>query len=214
MIKGSRINPYLRYLTLPAMSLRCSTPLALFLIFLRTRCIIGSGMSNFTTDGVIPDVITRAPARVLRYSYDARVISLGEKLSVQETSRQPQVDLSWTCALTSLLMVDPDAPSRVNPTERFWRHWFVVNIPPKCGVLSGDVITSYAGPDPPKGTGHHRYVFLVYSQNASIDKHALNATLSQERGKFNLTLITSLRNISTLEAAAYFFASNGDTGSP
>ena len=29
----------------------------------------------------------------------------------------------------TLMMVDPDAPSRRNPTNREWLHWLVVNIP-------------------------------------------------------------------------------------
>jgi large subunit ribosomal protein L35 len=31
--------------------------------------------------------------------------------------------------LYTLLMVDPDAPSRENPVKRSWLHWMVVNIP-------------------------------------------------------------------------------------
>lgn len=27
-----------------------------------------------------------------------------------------------------LVMVDPDAPSRIKATSAFWRHWLVVNI--------------------------------------------------------------------------------------
>lgn len=28
-----------------------------------------------------------------------------------------------------LVLVDPDAPSRANPRNRFWRHWLVTDIP-------------------------------------------------------------------------------------
>lgn len=26
-------------------------------------------------------------------------------------------------------MVDPDAPSRQNPSKKFWRHWLVIDLP-------------------------------------------------------------------------------------
>ena len=29
----------------------------------------------------------------------------------------------------TIVMADPDAPSRKNPTKREWLHWMVVNIP-------------------------------------------------------------------------------------
>jgi phosphatidylethanolamine-binding protein (PEBP) family uncharacterized protein len=49
----------------------------------------------------------------------------------------------------------------------FRRHWVVVNIPGS-DVSKGDVLSTYIGAGPPKGTGLHRYVFLVYEQSAKI----------------------------------------------
>ena len=43
---------------------------------------------------------------------------------------QPQVN--WeveTGTFYTLIMTDPDAPSRQTPTFREWHHWLVVNIP-------------------------------------------------------------------------------------
>jgi phosphatidylethanolamine-binding protein (PEBP) family uncharacterized protein len=31
--------------------------------------------------------------------------------------------------LYTLILTDPDAPSRRSPTQREWRHWLVMNIP-------------------------------------------------------------------------------------
>lgn len=80
-------------------------------------------------------------------------------------------DVSWPVheknGLYTLVKVDPDAPSRVSPTAREWRHWVVVNIPGK-DISKGEVITPYMGPNPPKDTGLHRYVFLLYKQNDHI----------------------------------------------
>ena len=67
-------------------------------------------------------------------------------------------------------MIDPDAPSNELPSRRHWRHWLIVNIRGRCYlILGGDVekgttLTEYAGPTPGKGTGIHRYVFLLLKQ--------------------------------------------------
>lgn len=65
--------------------------------------------------------------------------------------------------LYTLLMVDPDPPSRAQPTFRSIKHWAVLNIPGS-DVAKGDEIAEYIGVGAPKGTGLHRYVFLVYKQ--------------------------------------------------
>ncbi|VDM93983.1 unnamed protein product [Onchocerca ochengi] len=64
-------------------------------------------------------------------------------------------------------MTDPDAPSRKNPVFREWHHWLIINISGQ-NVSSGTVLSDYIGSGPPKGTGLHRYVFLVYKQPGSI----------------------------------------------
>ena len=61
-------------------------------------------------------------------------------------------------------MTDPDAPSRANPFVGEVRHWLVVNIPGN-DLVKGDTIAEYRGSGAPKGTGLHRYIFLLYKQN-------------------------------------------------
>jgi len=86
-------------------------------------------------------------------------------------------DISWTPVdkdgLYTLVKVDPDAPSRASPTGREWRHWLVVNIPGK-DVSKGEVITPYMGPHPPKESGPHRYLFLLYKQPDRLSVPALD----------------------------------------
>lgn len=53
------------------------------------------------------------------------------------------------------------------------RHWLVINIP-GCQVDKGDALTPYMGPAPPAGTGHHRYVFVLYKQSGTLNKERLN----------------------------------------
>ncbi|XP_055303784.1 protein D2-like isoform X2 [Sitodiplosis mosellana] len=66
--------------------------------------------------------------------------------------------------------VNLDAPSRENPRNREFRHWLVVNIPGN-DVQKGDEVIGFIGSGPPKGTGFHRYVYLVYKQPNGIIQH-------------------------------------------
>ncbi|XP_073723623.1 phosphatidylethanolamine-binding protein 4 isoform X1 [Misgurnus anguillicaudatus] len=67
----------------------------------------------------------------------------------------------------TLLMVDPDAPSLMNPSLANWRHWVIVGIKGSGlvrGDIRGDELSAYQPPTPPHGTGLHRYQFLVFEQ--------------------------------------------------
>ncbi|NXO05135.1 PEBP4 protein, partial [Rhinopomastus cyanomelas] len=80
--------------------------------------------------------------------------------------RYPQADKSKSYVL---VLVDPDAPSRANPTRRFWRHWLVTDIPGEdltTGDIKGRVLTDYSRPTPPPSSGYHRYQLLLYEQPA------------------------------------------------
>ncbi|XP_068776674.1 phosphatidylethanolamine-binding protein 4 isoform X4 [Struthio camelus] len=60
--------------------------------------------------------------------------------------RYPQADKSKKYVL---VMVDPDAPSRADPRNRFWRHWLVTDIRGadlRAGNPRGHVLTGERGP--------------------------------------------------------------------
>jgi phosphatidylethanolamine-binding protein len=44
----------------------------------------------------------------------------------------------------TLIMTDPDAPSRQNPKFREWHHWLIVNIPGD-KINEGEVKSEYVG---------------------------------------------------------------------
>lgn len=48
-----------------------------------------------------------------------------------------------------------------------WHHWLVVNIPGN-DIGKGETLSEYVGSGPPKGTGLHRYVMLVYKQPGKL----------------------------------------------
>lgn len=98
-------------------------------------------------------------------------VNYGNELTPTQVKEQPIV--KWAAdenSFYTLLMVDPDAPSRTKPDYREFRHWAIVNIPGN-SIEKGDVVADYIGSGPPKGTGLHRYVFLVYKQPAGKFKH-------------------------------------------
>lgn len=74
----------------------------------------------------------------------------------------------FICVELNGFFADPDAPSREDPKHREWAHWTVTNIP-GAQVEKGDTIAEYVGSGPPKDTGLHRYVFLVYKQEQKHD---------------------------------------------
>lgn len=66
--------------------------------------------------------------------------------------------------LYTLVMLDPDAPDRKHHLARNWLHWLVVDIASN-DFYAGNEIVDYEPPEPPPGTGAHRYVFLLLEQS-------------------------------------------------
>nr|ACF94504.1 epididymis luminal protein 210 [Homo sapiens] len=55
-------------------------------------------------------------------------------------------------------------------------------------ISSGTVLSDYVGSGPPKGTGLHRYVWLVYEQDRPLkcDEPILSNRSGDHRGKFKV----------------------------
>ncbi len=99
----------------------------------------------------------------------------------------------------ALVCDDPDAPSPKRPAPKPWVHWVLYKIPPTVsrlpeavpprpqlddppGALQGKnswPTVGYRGPEPPPGSGRHRYVFTLYALDtelslpAEVDKDTL-----------------------------------------
>ncbi|XP_058061900.1 large ribosomal subunit protein mL38 [Anopheles bellator] len=63
----------------------------------------------------------------------------------------------------SLLLTNPDG--HFEDGEKEYCHWFVGNIPDG-DIKRGEVLMPYLQPFPPKGTGYHRHIFVLYKQDA------------------------------------------------
>ncbi|XP_053480277.1 phosphatidylethanolamine-binding protein 4 [Ictalurus furcatus] len=90
-----------------------------------------------------------------------------EKISHEWGPPRVRLDTAKTQKKYTLMMVDPDAPSRTNPTRANWRHWLLADIEGRslrAGDIKGTVLSEYARPTPPEHSGFHRYQFLLYEQ--------------------------------------------------
>jgi len=121
----------------------------------------------------------------------------GEKIPIQYVMpgagrKNISVPLSWKTVPPgtksfALSMVDP------HPVAQNWVHWLVINIPANATSLEegasgkkmppgsvelknsfGDI--GYGGPRPPKGTGDHPYVFILYA--LKVEKLDVGASTS------------------------------------
>lgn len=95
-------------------------------------------------------------------------VALGNELTPTQVKDKPAVQLEGSAdGLYTLIMTDPDAPSRTNPVHREFLHWTVINIPGG-DVAAGQEVFGYIGSGPPEKTGLHRYIFFLFKQNGEI----------------------------------------------
>lgn len=168
----------------------------------------------FKKECIVPDVLTTAPSELLDIQYPSGIrVDLGKELTPTQVQDKPVV--KWTpkeSEYYTLAMVDPDAPSRENPKFREWHHWLVGNI------FGGDmnkseVLSDYIGSGPPKGTGLHRYVFLLYKQPEKCDFSKipkLPNNSGDKRGKFSIAKFAQQFKLGTPVAGNFYVAKYDD----
>jgi len=172
----------------------------IFLICLfQTEFIFGQTQSAMEIYGIVPDVIDVAPANIITVEYDSGVsVAEGKELTPTQVKNHP-IKIEWPVeegAFYTLCMLDPDAPSRAEPTLREVHHWMVTNIPGN-NISKGEVLTAYIGSGAPEGTGLHRYIFLAYKQPGKLSfdeplvsnrsrSNRLNLSIRKFAEKYNL----------------------------
>ncbi|XP_067626230.1 putative odorant-binding protein A5 [Eurosta solidaginis] len=150
---------------------------------------------------VVPDVLDEPPKELLKIEYEnGLIVANGEEFTPTQTKDIPK--LEWAVEPSSyytVIMINPDAPSRKNPFLAEFLHWLVVNIPDG-DINKGDIIDPYSGPMPPKLGGLFRYVFLVYKQpgkqmydepvlvNTDVEGHDNFSTMNFTK-KYNMELV-------------------------
>lgn len=125
--------------------------------------------ASMEKESVVPDVIAVAPKEIAKITYPSgSVVDQGNELTPTNVKDVPKVE--WNAdqeAFYTLCMTDPDAPSRAEPKYREWHHWLVGNILGS-DISTGETLSEFVGSGPPKGTGLHRYVYLIYKQKGKL----------------------------------------------
>eukprot|EP01116_Phalansterium_solitarium_P003011 TRINITY_DN13435_c0_g1_i2.p1 TRINITY_DN13435_c0_g1~~TRINITY_DN13435_c0_g1_i2.p1 ORF type:complete len:203 (-),score=75.90 TRINITY_DN13435_c0_g1_i2:9-617(-) len=157
--------------------------------------------------GIVPDVDDPFTPNVeLGINYPSGSVNYGTKIKPAATA-QPPSGVSWTPqpgALYTLILVDPDAPSRREPKYRSWRHWIVTNIP-GCDVAHGATVSPYVGAAPMQGTGFHRYVFRLFRQPGSISE-AVMSTSELAPASFDVRAFAKKHGLGHAVGANWFVA--------
>ncbi|CAL7938127.1 unnamed protein product [Xylocopa violacea] len=144
--------------------------------------------SEFEKAKIVPDILDKAPTEKIEVKYGDKVVDFGNEFTPPETQQIPEIHYKHEGGvLYTLVMTDPDAPTGKGYNREF-KHWLVGNIPEE-NIAKGEVLAEYVGPAPPKGTGKHRYVFLVYKQNQgsiTFDERRLSNRDGPRRKRFNI----------------------------
>lgn len=155
---------------------------------------------------IIPDVIPEAftPSVLFTIIYPTgKEGLLSSELTREEAFDEPEINFTPMQNNISsdgepaytLVMVDPDAPSRAEPKFKHFRHWVITSIKSPVGSASETAnligikaklsTTPYRPPGPPPDTGLHRYTFLLFEEppGFSIPQGAVEygAELEQRR---------------------------------
>ena len=129
---------------------------------------------TFKSDEIIPDVVDTEPLELLKVTYGKLALNeMGQTLTPTQVQDVPNSFEFKACDATKLytiILTDPDARDRKKHEFREWVHFVKINVNGSDLVNSGDALIEYVGSGPPKGSGLHRYVWLVYEQsNGKID---------------------------------------------
>ncbi|KAI5838855.1 phosphatidylethanolamine-binding protein [Morchella snyderi] len=182
------------------------------------------------TAEIVPDVIPFFEPSALAYlSFDYKngtivALSPGARIGRNDSQIAPTISIrglhpSMADRYVGVI-VDPDAPSRETPTRRNIRHYIASDL-----IIStesspdGNIITNttaaaneYRGPNPPAGSGPHRYVFFLYRQPEGFDVSFPDLDLSVIAG-FNLSAFAEKTRLGGPVAGTWFEAEvlNGTT---
>ncbi|THU78255.1 PEBP-like protein [Dendrothele bispora CBS 962.96] len=143
---------------------------------------------------IIPEIIPESanfyPSVLFSVIYPSgREGILNTELTIEDALDEPEVNFTpmvasdeFTGDSTSndsetsytLVMTDPDAPSRANPTSKEFRHWVITGLkaPAQSSDKTGNLTalktkpstTPYRPPGPFPGSGLHRYTFLLFQE--------------------------------------------------
>nr|WDQ39557.1 flowering locus Tb [Iris germanica] len=135
----------------------------------------------------------------LRVVYGDKEISNGTRMKQSVVANQPQIEIEGRdpSTLYTLAMVDPDAPSPTNPTQREYLNWLVTDIPETSDARHGNEIVPYESPRALAGI--HRIVFVLFRQEVQQTVYAPGW-----RPNFNTRDFAAFYNLGPPATALYF----------
>lgn len=156
---------------------------------------MGMTEKAFLEHEVSPNLIPISPKNLATVTYsNGAIVIPGEELTPTQVKDIPTVLWEYDKdTLYTLIMIDPDATSRLTPTLREVRHWLVGNIPEN-RIEQGDTLVEYIGAGAPEGTGLHRYIFLVYKQSEKTQTDGTFTSNRSSDGRLN----TSTKDYATV----------------
>ncbi|XP_053329409.1 phosphatidylethanolamine-binding protein 1-like [Spea bombifrons] len=135
--------------------------------------------------------VDEKPACPLKVRYGPLCIEeLGQVLTPTQVPHCPTIE--WEGMdhnkLYTVVLTDPDVPSRKDRHLGEWHHFLAVNVKGN-DLSSGCILTAYVGSAPGKGTGLHRYTWLVYEQTGPLkcDEPILGTASAEKREKFKVS---------------------------
>jgi len=188
--------------------------LIVLICLFQTGFVINQNQSAMEALQVVPDVIDVVPANAITIEFDSGVSAVnGNELTPTQVKNQP-IKVEWPVedgAFYTLCFLDPDAPSRAEPTLGEVHHWLVTNIPGN-DISKGEVLIGYIGSGAPKGTGLHRYIFLVYKQPSklSFDEPRVSNRSRDHRLKLSVRKFAEKYNLGQPTAGSFFQAQYDD----
>lgn len=167
--------------------------------------VCGDVEEAFRKAKIVDELIPKPPFELLDVSFDKENVNLGNKFDPAQVRNRPKI--AWKNfkddEFYTLIMTDCGGKNME------WLHWHVSNIPGG-NVERGDILTYYFPAAPPKDTGEHRYVFLLFRQKGKINfnGHIVIPTFEMNgRDSFSTRVFTEKNEFGAPVAGNFYLAS-------
>ncbi len=129
----------------------------------------------------------------LQVSIHNNIINDGEIIPLKYTQESPKINFTKNNnEKYTIIMVDPDAPSRKSPIYKYFLHWLIIN--------NNEIIMDFTPPSPPKNSGPHRYFIFVLKQNKLLNSSSIKINNKMKREKFNLAEFIADNNLEIIDS--------------
>ncbi|XP_057653703.1 protein D3-like [Diorhabda carinulata] len=158
-------------------------------------------------EDIVPTIIDTVPAEILEVTFpNGLKVELGNELTPTQVKDEPYIKWNTdSCTLYTVVMIDPDAPSRQNQSSGQVLHWLVGNVGGN-DIKSGQLIAKYISSAPREKTGLHRYIYLIYKQHGFIDYSELEISCLNHRLKWNVRNFAKKYNLGQPIAGNFYQA--------